>query len=89
MEENLCSDMGKFVFIFVVILFVHLVDSFSTRNHRYPYYPPSKRQLFGEISSNRIGYQHEHRYGFPFFTREAFIVFPSVGIYVYICINSK
>lgn len=73
--------MEKCVFIFVAALFfVHLVDSFSTRNHRYPYYPPSKQQLFGEITSERIGYQHEYRYGIPFFTREAFIVFPSVGI---------
>lgn len=79
-EESLCSNMGKFVFIFVAVLFLHFVDSFSTRNHRYPYYPPSKRQLFGDISSDRIGYQHVRRYGFPFMTREDFVVFPSVSI---------
>lgn len=65
--------------IILIVLFSHCVNSFQTRYHVYPYYPPSKRQVYGDIEgAERIGFQRERRWGFPFFTREALIIFPSV-----------
>lgn len=46
----------------------------------YPYYPPHKRQVFGETSLYEIGKQEERRWGFPFITRTVNFPFPSVCI---------
>lgn len=45
----------------------------------YPYYAPSRQQLFGEQTIKEIGKQHETRWGFPLVTREVIFAFPSVG----------
>lgn len=71
--------------LFAVILLVNSIDGFIKKFHPYPYYEPSRRQIFGELTTNRIGYQHETRFGFPFFTREALISFPSVSLKTFGC----
>lgn len=38
-----------------------------------------KRQLWGDITTNVIGQQEEDRQGFPFFSRETTVSFPSVS----------
>lgn len=80
--------MKKFAFciLIIIILSENSINCFIRRYNPYPYFPPSKRQIFGDLTSDRIGYQHETRFGFPFFTREAIIVFPSVCI---ICIFNQ
>lgn len=68
------------IFLFFLI-FSSLIcaNCFLSRYHPYPYYPPAKRQIFGNVEgAERIGCQYERRWGFPFFTREALIIFPSV-----------
>lgn len=45
----------------------------------YPYYAPSKQQLFGEKTISEIGKQHEIRWGFPLVSREVIFAFPSVS----------
>lgn len=69
----------NFTFILIIAI-LSCAYGFMSRYHPYPYYPPAKRQIYGNIEdAERIGYQHERRYGIPFFTREALIIFPSVG----------
>ncbi|XP_031620591.1 uncharacterized protein LOC116339082 [Contarinia nasturtii] len=64
--------------IILIVLFTTCVNSFISRYHTYPYYPPAKRQIYGNVEdAERIGFQRERRWGFPFFTREALIIFPS------------
>lgn len=68
--------------LFGVILFVACANCWISRYHPYPYYPPAKRQIYGTVDGfERIGYRHERRYGFPFFTREGEVIFPSVCNY--------
>lgn len=63
----------------LVILFVTCANCWISRYHPYPYYPPARKQIFGTVDGfERIGYQHGRRWGFPFFTREELIIFPSV-----------
>lgn len=65
--------------IIIIVSLFSCVNCFLSRYHPYPYYPPSKRQIYGTVEDfERIGYQHERRFGFPFFTREGLIIFPSV-----------
>lgn len=71
--------MNKISSILIFIVFVYCAHCFQRDTYPYPYYPPSKRQIFGETEGERIGYQHETRWGFPFFRREALFVFPSVS----------
>lgn len=79
--------MGVYIRVFLLVLFVTCVNCFLSRYHPYPYYPPSKRQIYGTIEdSERIGYQHGHRFGFPFFKREELIIFPSVRKLFIFCI---
>lgn len=69
----------KSQFFLIVLLSTCVYCLIGNRYRPYPYYPPSKRQIYGNIEGvERIGYQHERRWGFPFFTREALIIFPSV-----------
>lgn len=65
--------------VFVVcFLFLACVNCWIHRYHPYPYYPPARKQIYGTVDGfDRLGYQHETRWGFPLFTREADIIFPS------------
>lgn len=63
-----------------VLLSVHSIDGFLHRFNPYPYYEPSRRQIFGDMTTSRIGYQHETRFGIPFLRREVLISFPSVSV---------
>lgn len=65
--------------VFAVLWMANSIDGFLHRFNPYPYYEPYRRQIFGDMTTNRIGYQHEKRFGIPFISREALISFPSVS----------
>lgn len=70
--------MQKLFILMICIFHMH------TALRPYPYYPPSKQQLFGEITTNEIGKQHEIRWAVPLVTREVIFAFPSVSIFALI-----
>lgn len=71
----------KRCFVLMCFLFVPVeITCWIHRYHPYPYYAPAKKQIFGTVDGfDRLGYQHERRFGIPFMTREVDFIFPSVS----------
>lgn len=69
----------KLSFALMCVLFAAGAYCWIHRYHPYPYYPPARKQIYGTVDGfDRLGYQHERRFGIPLMTRDLDIIFPSV-----------